>query len=199
MIISRRFAASETLSPEAIRRWSHYAASMKFETPEDARDWMFRKMELQDRSGVNVYGPEKNRAIANAMPLYQSGKSWKIGKRVREDKRFKLSQLQVKRPTFEELDMVANSNTESDFEYAGVKWLKISDLMSGEQDVYSWGRELEYIKSLAYKIKTNGWIEAVIVGQFDNGYELWEGQHRVRAMKVLGFNTVPAFIVKILE
>jgi ParB family chromosome partitioning protein len=59
--------------------------------------------------------------------------------------------------------------------------------------------EGDYIKDLAYKIKTNGWIEAVVVGETNSGYELWEGQHRTRALRVLGFSTVPAYIIKINE
>lgn len=193
-----------TISDSDLKHWSVYASKMQFATPQEAHDWIFRKLQLQDQSSsaavFGVKGPEKNRAFADAMPLYQSGKVWKIGKKVRgPDNRFRLSHLQVKKPSPEYLHNTTYANTESQFEYKGIQWLKISDLMGSEPDVYSNGREAEYIKELAYKIKTNGWIEAVIVGKAPDGYELWEGQHRTRAMKVLGFNTVPAFVVEIEE
>jgi hypothetical protein len=206
VLASSRYANKEFtgITPDNIKWWSSYAQSRVFKTPEEAREWVFHVMERTDRephaSLFGINGSDYNRKFSEAIPVYQSGKSWKIGKRVRKDTRFRLSDLQVKRPDTEYLNEVANSNTADDWEFGGIKWLRISDLIGDiKEGVYSYGRELDSIKDLAYQIKTNGWIEAVVVGQTGSEYELWEGQHRVRALKVLGFSKVPAYIIKIDE
>jgi hypothetical protein len=193
------------ISSDSLKWWASYAQRMIFKTPEEARAWVFRRMERSDQEpyagAFGINGPEYNKKFSEAIPLYQSGKSWKIGKRVRKDTRFKLSDLQVKTPDIEYLNEVANSNTEQDWEFGGIKWLRISDLIGDAKgdSYYSLGTSGEYIKSLAYRIKENGWIEAVVVGQTGLEYELWEGQHRTRALRVLGFSTVPAYIIKVDE
>lgn len=207
VLASSRYAEKEFtgISPDDIKWLSSYTRGRIFKTPEEAREWVFHIMEKYDRetyaSMFGINGPDYNRKFSDAIPVYQSGKSWKIGKRIREDKRFRLSDLKVKTPDLEYLNTTANSNTEEAWEYGGIKWLRITDLIGDakEDQYYSWGRELDYIRVLANKIKTNGWIEAVVVGQTDSGYELWEGQHRTRALRVLGFSTVPAYIIRIDE
>jgi hypothetical protein len=208
LIMSSRRVADKVFSGitnDNIKWWSSYSQNRTFKTPEEAREWVFYMMERSDRqphsSMFGINGTDYNRKFSENIPLYQSGKSWKIGKRVRKDTRFRLSDLRVKTPDIEYLNTVANSNTEKGWEYGGVKWLRISDLMGdvNEDQYYSWGKELDYIKNLAYQIKTNGWIEAVVVGQTDSGYELWEGQHRSRALRVLGFSKVPAYIIEVNE
>lgn len=205
VLASLRYAEKEFtgITPDDVKWWSNYARSRIFKTSEEAREWVFYIRERADKAPYvigGIDGPEYNRKFADAIPLYQSGKSWKIGKRVREDKRFRLSDLKVKTPGIEYLNTTANANTEKDWELGGIKWLRISDLI-GQESHYSYdiGNELEYIETLASKIKTNGWIEAVVVGQTGFEYELWEGQHRTRALRALGFSTVPAYIIKIEE
>ena len=193
------------ITPDSIKWWSSYARSRIFKTSEEAREWVFHIMERSDQqphaSMFGINGPEYNRKFSDAIPLYQSGKSWKIGKRVREDKRFRLSDLKVKRPDTEYLNEVANSNTAENWDFGGIKWIRINELIPdvSEDQHYSYGKGSEYVKNLGYQIKTNGWIEAVVVGQTDSGYELWEGQHRTRALRILGFSTVPAYIIKVDE
>lgn len=205
VLTSSRYASKEftEITPDTLKWWSNYAKYRIFKTPEEARDWVFHVMERADQqphsSHFGINGPDYNRKFSEAIPLYQSGKSWKIGKRVREDKRFRLSDLRVKTPDLEYLNNTANSNTASDWELEGIRWILIRDLIADEKNdqYYLYGNTLEYIKELAQKIKTNGWIEAVVVGRTDSGYELWEGQHRTRALRVLGFSKVPAYIIKI--
>ena len=56
---------------------------------------------------------------------------------------------------------------------------------------------VDKIKNLAGLIKSNGWIEAIIYGIEEDGVPyIIEGQHRTRAMKLLGFNTVPGIGIK---
>lgn len=207
VLVSSRYAAKEFtgVTSDSIKWWSNYAKHRVFKTSEEAREWVFHVMERADRephaSLFGINGPDYNRKFSDAIPLYQSGKSWKIGKRVREDKRFRLSDLKVKTPDIQYLNDTANSNTASNWEFGGIKWLRIGDLIGDakEDRYYLWGRELDSITDLANRIKTNGWIEAVVVGQTGSEYELWEGQHRTRALRTLGFSTVPAYIIKVDE
>ena len=187
---------NESLSPETIKFWSNYAKTRIFATEEQARDWLFYQLERSDHQphsamfGIN--GPEKNRSIATEMPLWQSGKSWKIGKRVRgPDNRLRLKDLEIKHPGLQKLVVIAQSNTEYDFEFTKVQPFSIKALLP-EQDRYLTNPgEIARIQNLAYSIKTHRWFEPVVVGVAGKDLELWEGQHRTRALKLLGFNMVP--------
>src|SRR6516164_2602822 len=99
VLTSSRYATKEFtgITLDSIKWWSNYAKYQVFKTPEEAREWVFHVMERADQQphskmfGIN--GPDYNRKFSDAIPLYQSGKSWKIGKRVRKDTRFRLSDL----------------------------------------------------------------------------------------------------------
>lgn len=177
------------MTPDGVNYWAKYAQRMNFKSVEEARAWIFRKMELGDQNSPFVYGTEYNKAFSDAMPIYQSGKSFKIGKRVREDKRFRLSSLRVTRPSLEELNQVAQANGESDYQFHPMKWISVSYLHDDKDYYLQSSKEMDYIQELAETIKRNGWIEAVIYDYSDGS--IIEGQHRARAMKFLGFNTVP--------
>jgi hypothetical protein len=188
------------ISPGDLKWWSNYASQRIFASEKEARDWVFYQKERAEKQPhsemFGIDGPEYNRAFADAIPIWQSGKSWKIGKRIRTDNRFKLSQLEVRRPSLEELNMVAQANGESDYKFHPTKWIPIRHSVS-DKDVYATQTgEIEKIKKLAQAIKTNGWIEAIIYDVTD--YSIIEGQHRARAMAVLGFKTVPGVGIEYL-
>jgi ParB-like chromosome segregation protein Spo0J len=65
--------------------------------------------------------------------------------------------------------------------------------------LYKRGNEPERMARLAEKIKENLWIETPIVGIQGKGFWLIEGQHRVRAMAILGFKTVPVIGIEYEE
>ena len=177
------------VTPDGVEFWAKYSRSLNFKSAEEAKAWLFRKMELGDKNAPFVNGTEYNKAYSEAIPIYQSGKSFKIGKRIREDKRFRLSSLRVIRPGLEELNQVAQANGESDYRFHPVKWIPVSFLHDDNDYYLRSPNERSYIQELAEKIKTNGWIEAVIYDYKDGS--IIEGQHRARAMKFLGFKTVP--------
>ena len=192
----RNFIES-VVNDKDIKFWSGYAQSRIFATPKEAQDWIFHIREKDDREFGNVFGvegPQKNREFAEAMPLYQSGKSYKIGKRIRIDNRFRLSQLQVKMPSLEELNTIAQSNGDTYYRFVPVQHIRINTLLPEDDGIYGYGKELEKIKNLAYKIKNDGWIEPVVYDFYDRW--LIEGQHRARAVRLLGFKTIPAIGVK---
>lgn len=190
------------ITPDSLKWWSQYARHMNFKSPQEARDWIFNRRERADREPSNVLfgvdGPEYNRAFADAVPLYQSGKRWKIGKRIRTDNRFRLKHLEVKTPDMEYLYQTATSNTAHNWEYGGIKWFRISDLIGEGTNDYYFKQQMGYLQELASKIKENGWIESVVVGTDGKDVELWEGQHRVRAMRLLGFSKVPCYVIEII-
>jgi hypothetical protein len=175
-----------------IEWWSKYARSKLFSTEEEARSWVFERRQYADRQSYaslfGIDGEEYNRAFANAIPVYQSGKSFKIGKRVRSEKRFSLKNLKIKKPDWEYIIQTAQANGESDFKVHEIKWIPIRFTVDGQNDYYLMNQK-NRIENLASEIKNNGWIEAVIYDY--ESLNIIEGQHRARAMKVLGFNTVP--------
>jgi hypothetical protein len=185
------------LKHDDVEWWAKYASAKIFPTPEEARNWLFQRREFADQQTsakvFGVDGPEFNHAFANAMPLYQSGKSWKIGKRIRTDNRFRLNQLEVKRPSLEELNEIAQANGTGDYKFHKTKWIKVSF----DKSDYYLVNQKERIANLANQIKNNKWIEAIVYDYSDQS--IIEGQHRARAMTVLGFNTVPGVGIEYFE
>lgn len=189
------------IKPDDITWWANYAKSKNFRSEQEAREWVFDRRQFSDsQSYVQAMGwqdgPEFNRAFANAIPIYQSGKSFKIGKRVRQDHRLRLSHLEVRHPGLEYVNQVAQANGIGDYEIHKIKWIPVRHTVADENDYYMKG-QLPYLQELAWKIKTNGWIEAVIYDWNDK--HIIEGQHRARAMRLLGFNTVPGVGIEYLE
>lgn len=196
----RNFIESVEITPEAIKYWSNYLGGRRFGSEKEARDEIFRLKQKADSEFGHVFkmdGPEYNRAFADAMPIWKSGNSYKVGKRITVDRRLRRSELKVVRPGIEELNMVAQSNGESDYEFhLEIAWLPIKDLISND-DVYAvQPNEIQKIRNLASEIKQNKWIEAIIY-HYNEGWVI-EGQHRTRAMQVLGFNTVPGVGIEYL-
>lgn len=185
------------ITQESLNWWANYAVNHIFSSPQEAKDWIFNKREFADRQShapvFGIDGPEYNRAFADAMPIYQSGKSWKIGKRIRTDNRFRLNNLEVKRPSSEELNIIAQSNGSGEYKIHPVKWIKVSF----SDDDYYMTSQKERIDNLANQIKTNNWIEAIV---YDYASQtIIEGQHRARAIVKLGFNTVPGIGIEYLD
>lgn len=190
------------ITPDNIQWWANYSKHMTFPTPEAARQWVFDRREHADRQPHaavfgGVDGPEYNRAFADAIPLYQSGKSWKIGKRIRVDRRLRLSDLQIRMPDTAMVHEVAQANGTGEYKILKVKNIPIRYAVSG-QDAYSTQQgEINRIRNLAEQIKENKWIEPVIYDASD--YSIIEGQHRTRAMKLLGFAMVPGIGIQYLD
>ena len=189
---------------ERIKRWSSYANSRLFKTEQEAKEWILYQLERDDRDpsaqifGVN--GSELNKKIAEKTPVYMSGKSYKVGKRIKQDNRLRKEQIEVKRPS-DDIHEVAQAQSSNDYDILPIKWYSIDMLIGPNVDRYSHGSEGDYIKNLALKIKNNLWISAVIVAFEVGETEPWlvEGQHRTRAMRMLGFKTVPAVAIKYTE
>lgn len=189
------------ITPDQIKWWSNYAANLTFPTEQAAKDWVFARKERADKEPASalfgVDGPQYNRAFADSVPIYQSGKSFKIGKRIRNDNRLRLNQLEVRKPGAYELNMAAQASALGEYDFIPLKWIPIKGMID-DKDVYATQqKEVDKIKNLAGLIKSNGWIEAIIYGIEEDGVPyIIEGQHRTRAMKLLGFNTVPGIGIK---
>lgn len=180
------------IEPKDIDWWSKYARTRLFSTEKEAREWVFNARQRADSQSYaelfGIDGPEYNRAFANSIPIYRSGNSFKIGKRIRSEKRFSLKNLKIKSPSWEYIVQTAQANGEGGFDVHPIKWIPIRFTVSSQNDYYLMNQK-DRINNLADEIKKNGWIEAVIYDY--ESLNIIEGQHRARAMKVLGFNTVP--------
>jgi hypothetical protein len=190
-------------TPDRVKAWSKYMANLSFETPEEARAEMFRQLERDDKSTWakvtgKINGTELNRQLAEIIPLYRSGNRYKIGRMIRQNTRLKLSDIKIVLPNKREIINVAQANGTEDFDILPVKWYSISVLIGEQNDSYFRGNEGERIRNLAKTIKQSKWIEAVIVAYNPDEQEPWlvEGQHRTRAMRLLGFKKVPAVAIR---
>src|SRR3990172_1782344 len=84
ILLNCRFAQARSvmITPGDIKHWSAYAQKISFGSEQEARDWIFRKLELAEQGSMGeVFGRkglEYNRQYANQFPVYQSGKTtWK--------------------------------------------------------------------------------------------------------------------------
>jgi hypothetical protein len=189
------------IKPDDIKWWAHYASSRIFKTPEEAQQWIFDRREHADKAPHasmfgGIDGPEFNRAFAQAMPLYQSGKSWKIGKRIRTNNRLRLKDLKIKMPDYEELVTIAQANGTAEFKFHKVRLIPLRFTVAAENDYYMTGQK-DRIQRLANEIKQNRWIEPVVYDY--PSMSIIEGQHRARAMKLLGFNMIPGIGIEYEE
>lgn len=79
----------------------------------------------------------------------------------------------------------------------GTYRIALEDL--GDLGGYDCPKERARIESLAHAIKENGEIEPLFVALDQEGYWLVEGQHRARALKLLGYDGVPARLIVDLD
>lgn len=86
----------------------------------------------------------------------------------------------------------------NDFEVVpGTYKIPLSEL--GDLAGYSNARDRERIENLAAAIKESGEIEPVFVALDQEGLWLVEGQHRSRALRLLGYDSVPARVMVDLD
>lgn len=184
------------ITPEEIKSWSSYAVNRTFASEQEARDWIFRQME---QAQINNKGSEYNRQYANQFPLYPFRNAWKVGKPVRKPQDvFRLKDIQVRQPSKTMLYQIGESLTAGPFELGPLAWVPIQELIGDDgASIYSGQtQEIDRIKNLAVEIKNNKWLEAVVIGIEASGERyVIEGQHRVRAMRLLGFKMVPAIAI----
>lgn len=110
-------------------------------------------------------------------------------------------------PASEDIHQVASANLMADaYEPMGLKWWNVWELLGGNsQDYYTTNpKERQRVVALAQKIKTSGWFSPIIVAveDFEGGDPepyILEGQHRARAVQLLGSKKVPGYGIEYFE
>lgn len=187
------------IDPKKIDFYSRYFQRRLFDSEEDARETLFRTLENADRMPFGVRnGTELNRQISESFPVFKLKRKFKLGRPIRDRKpRFNPDALEVRRPSLEYVHQVAQASF-NDYELTGLQNFPIGELL-GEREMagdtkgnmYGSSEETARIRELAEQIKSSGWIEAVVVGIEDGEKWVLEGQHRLRALRLLGAKTVP--------
>lgn len=199
-------AGSKAVDPKKIDWWSRYTRSRFWHSPEEARDWIFSTRQHWDRQEPPSmqYGAAFNRAFADAMPVYQlkMGKrerwskrvlTWKIGKPVRAQiPRWSWKELEIRGNSQYDLYHTAEASGLVNYSYRK-ELIALKDL-----DLSGYEGERARIENLAKTIRTNEYIERVIVARWSNGeMDLLEGQHRARAFKwVFRASHIPADVIE---
>ena len=194
----------EEVAPEVLRHWTQYAGHRDWKSEEEARSFIAGKW---NNSAWNIgMSPEESKAhytqLAAEMPIYQTKKGWRIGDpRVLKNVRAKASRkanprltwktMEIKGSSLYDLNNSAAAQEEAEYKILPVKMYRIAEILPEGEDAYSKGGEAVYIRELAQKIKENRWFEAIYV--HENHRYVVEGQHRTRALKLLGFKTVPGY------
>jgi len=115
-------------------------------------------------------------------------------------------EVQMK-PASEDIHEVAAASQMADaYDVTPLKMWNTWELLGGDsQDYYTTNpRERERVIALAQKIRTSGWFSPIIVAveDFEGGDPepyILEGQHRARAVQILGSRVVPGYGVVYFE
>lgn len=187
------------ITPEDIRWWASYAQRLTFPSEEAARQWVFDRREHADRqsyaSVFGISGPEYNRAFADAIPVWKSGKSFKIGKRIRK-KAFSWDDVDVRPDSLERLQTAGYVNPFDGPSLGPLQLVPVvklykteshADTPSGRAKVAAFARMLK---------EGDGYFVAVVHNE-DGG--IIDGHHRYEVAKLLKMRRVPAQLITFSE
>lgn len=177
-------------APDAIAQRTRYYSNLKFGTPEEARERVFRDLERSDQAypmfGVN--GPEANRAIAAATPVYKIGHSYKIGRRTNPRKP-QWDGIEIVRPSLAPLQEVGWLNPFDGYRVLGIAMKPVGELHGTEPAARN------SVEDLAEKIKANQRFTAIIV---DTDGTILDGHHRYKAVRdIFRWKQIPCLVVEI--
>lgn len=180
----------EALDKEDIDWWSRYAGKLNFKTPEEAREWIFQRKQHSDSQPnakfFGISGPEYNRSFANSMPIYKSGKSFKIGKRIR-NKPFGWDDVEIRPNSLESLETAGYVNMFDGPELGPVQMVSVNKLYKTEDHA---DKNPIKVRVLANQIKSGeGYFKAIV---YDDNGAIIDGHHRYEAAKLLRMTKVPA-------
>lgn len=183
------------IDQESITWWANYAQRMTFRSEQEARQWVFDRRQHADRQPASqvfgVDGPEYNRAFADAIPLYQSGKSWKIGKRIRK-KPFGWDEVDIRANTLEQLETAGYVNAFDGPILGPVQLVPIRKLYKVE-DHSEKPAGVAKVQFLAQQVKNGGYFKAIV---YNEDGSILDGHHRYEAAKLLRMTKVPAQMVR---
>jgi hypothetical protein len=178
---------------ESLLWWAKYAANMTFPTEQAARDWVFGRREHADSQPHasmfgGIDGPEYNRQFANAVPLYQSGKSWKIGKRIRK-KPFGWDDVEVKKNSLEDLETNGSVNMFDGPRLSPVKLIPLRFMHKTENHSNTPEGQAK-IALIVNRIKNGeGYFKAIVIDPDGN---IIDGHHRYEVARMLRMTKAPA-------
>ena len=180
------------LKPSDIEWWANYSVNKIFSTPEEAREWLFSRREFADRQShakvFGIDGPEYNRAYANSMPVYQSGKSWKIGKRIRK-KPFSWDDVEIVKNNLEDLQANGTVNMFDGPKLGPVQLVPLRKLrkMETHSEKPAGQAKIHYIVN---QIKNGtGYFKAIVYNDLSS---IIDGHHRYEVARMLKMTKVPA-------
>ncbi len=180
------------IKPDTVAWWASYTQNLTFKSEQEARDWLFRRAEWADQqSHVAAFGgpdgTEYNRAMADAMPLYKSGKSFKIGKRIRKKPRG-WEEFTIIPNTFETLTTAGYINGFDGPTVGKVQLVPISKIYKTEKHSEE-PRGIEKVERLYDAIEESQKFKAIVLND-DGG--IIDGHHRFEVAKRMKMKTVPA-------
>lgn len=182
-------------TPDKIDWIAKYAQNQIFKTEQAAKDWVFHKLEHWERqfSFGKKMGTENNRLIADAVPVYMSGKSFKLGKRVRKPK-LSWKDIDIEKPSLIPLINAGFINPFDGYKVRGMKLLRTATLHMTEDHSYT-ENGVNRVYQYAHRIKEDQTFLAIVVSQDGT---ILDGHHRFRAVQdVLKWKTIPCLVVEL--
>lgn len=183
----------ESIDQDRINWWSTYAKRMIFASEEEARKWIVHNMKRWVTYPNPVSSLEQIEKDAFEIPLYQSGKSWKVGKRIQIDRRFSWSNINIEPNSLEELETAGYINMFDVESMSSIKMISISKIIPTEDHAVK--EDKEEVLNYAKEIK-NGKVESFKAIVIDDTMGIIDGHHRYYAIKLLKMKNIPAQIIK---
>lgn len=162
------------------QRWANIAHRHTFPSERVARDWVYQRLGSLGRLG-DPQEADRSRRQADAMPLYQAGHRWKVGKRPKP------------RPFKPDVTFVGKAALISDRFFEPNKIVKVEKGWKPP----TWFKTQERVndhdaRNLALKIKATGAVRSLVAHR--NG-QLVDGRLRLRALEILGLKRLPVSVV----
>lgn len=180
----------EVISNEDLRFWTDSYRTNSFETPEEAREFIFQQREHARKQGWGGT-PEENRKFANEMPISKIGKKFKIGERPKKSE-LNWQTVEIKPNSTEVLATEGFLNPFDGERLGRTQIVPITKLVSNETHSQTPQGKLK-VKSIALSLKsTSPYFVPIVIDESGN---IVDGHHRYEAVKLLKLKTVPIQVI----
>jgi hypothetical protein len=180
----------EALSDKDLAWWTDYYKNKSFDSPEEAKTFVFQQREYATQQGWGGT-PEENKQFANDMPISKIGKKFKIGS-VASKPSFDWQTVEIKPNDTETLASEGWLNIFDGERLGRTRIVPIDKLVSTENHAQTSAGK-QKVKTIVSSLKSNdAYFVPVVVDESGN---IVDGHHRYEAAKVLKTKTIPVQVI----
>jgi hypothetical protein len=181
----------EAISEEDVKWWTDSYRQHTFDSPEEAREFIFQQKEYARKQGWGG-STKESRKFANEFPVEKIGSKYRIGAKS-TPKTFDWKNVQIRTNSQEEASTLGLLNPFDGERLSKVKLLPIQQLVSTEQHSQTKQGQLK-VKRIANSLQKsdNPFFVPVIV---EPSGAIADGHHRYEAVKSLKLKEIPVQVI----